>query len=83
MLIPCVCAIVYVFSNYGCTKFWPKHQALIKVLIDFSFSQLPIVFVPVFDNFDGILYMGHSCKIGNMRCPGTLKNQNPQFEEKK
>ena len=27
--------------------------------------------------------MGHSCKIGNMRCPGTLKNQNPQFEEKK
>ena len=26
---------------------------------------------------------GHSCKIGNMRCPGTLKNQNPQFEEKK
>ena len=28
-------------------------------------------------------YMGHSCKIGNMRCPGTLKNQNPQFEEKK
>ena len=25
---------------------------------------------------------GHSCKIGNMRCPGTLKNQNPQFEEK-
>ena len=26
--------------------------------------------------------MGHSCKIGNMRCPGTLKNQNPQFEEK-
>ena len=28
-------------------------------------------------------YLGHSCKIGNMRCPGTLKNQNPQFEEKK
>ena len=27
-------------------------------------------------------YKGHSCKIGNMRCPGTLKNQNPQFEEK-
>ena len=27
--------------------------------------------------------LGHSCKIGNMRCPGTLKNQNPQFEEKK
>ena len=57
MLIPCVCAIVYVFSNYGCTKFWPKHQALIKVLIDFSFSQLPIAFVPVFDNFDGVLYI--------------------------
>ena len=32
--------------------------------------------------FDCLL-MGHSCKIGNMRCPGTLKNQNPQFEEKK
>ena len=29
------------------------------------------------------LHPGHSCKIGNMRCPGTLKNQNPQFEEKK
>ena len=29
-----------------------------------------------------MLYMGHSCKIGNMRCPGTLKNQNPQFEGK-
>ena len=28
-------------------------------------------------------FKGHSCKIGNMRCPGTLKNQNPQFEEKK
>ena len=28
-------------------------------------------------------HKGHSCKIGNMRCPGTLKNQNPQFEEKK
>ena len=27
--------------------------------------------------------LGHSCKMGNMRCPGTLKNQNPQFEEKK
>ena len=27
--------------------------------------------------------LGHSCKIGNMRCPGTLKNKNPQFEEKK
>ena len=27
-------------------------------------------------------HLGHSCKIGNMRCPGTLKNQNPQFEEK-
>jgi hypothetical protein len=27
--------------------------------------------------------MGHSCKIGNMRSPGTLKNQNPQFEEEK
>ena len=27
--------------------------------------------------------LGHPCKIGNMRCPGTLKNQNPQFEEKK
>ena len=27
--------------------------------------------------------VGHSCKIGNMRCPGTLKNQNPQFEGKK
>ena len=26
---------------------------------------------------------GHSWKIGNIRCPGTLKNQNPQFEEKK
>ena len=26
--------------------------------------------------------MGPPCKIGNMRCPGTLKNQNPQFEEK-
>ena len=30
-----------------------------------------------------IKQVGHSCKIGNMRCPGTLKNQNPQFEEKK
>ena len=30
-----------------------------------------------------IQLLGHSCKIGNMRCPGTLKNQNPQFEEKK
>ena len=30
-----------------------------------------------------MVMMGHSCKIGNMRCPGTLKNQNPQFEEKK
>ena len=29
------------------------------------------------------IIVGHSCKIGNMRCPGTLKNQNPQFEEKK
>ena len=28
------------------------------------------------------MLVGHSCKIGNMRCPGTLKNQNPQFEEK-
>ena len=27
-----------------------------------------------------IVLVGHSCKIGNMRCPGTLKNQNPQFE---
>ena len=24
---------------------------------------------------------GHSCKIGNMRPPGTLENQNPQFEK--
>ena len=30
-----------------------------------------------------LIHTGHSCKIGNMRCPGTLKNQNPQFEEKK
>ena len=22
----------------------------------------------------------YSCKIGNMRCPGTLKNKNPRFE---
>ena len=29
------------------------------------------------------IVLGPSCKIGNMRCPGTLKNQNPQFEEKK
>ena len=28
------------------------------------------------------LMLGHSCKIGNMRCPGTLNNQNPQFGEK-
>ena len=27
-----------------------------------------------------VMVEGHSCKIGNMRCPGTLKNQNPQFE---
>ena len=26
-------------------------------------------------------YMGHSCKIGNMRPPGTLENPNPQFEQ--
>ena len=32
---------------------------------------------------DLVQYGGHSCKIGNMRCTGTLKNQNPQFEEKK
>ena len=26
------------------------------------------------------VHVGHSCKIGNMRPPGTLENQNPQFE---
>ena len=26
-------------------------------------------------------HLGHSCKIGNMRPPGTLENQNPQFEK--
>ena len=30
-----------------------------------------------------VLLLGHSCKIGNMRFPGTLKNQNPHFQEKK
>ena len=25
--------------------------------------------------------MGHSCKIGNMRHPGTVKNQNPHLEK--
>ena len=34
-------------------------------------------------DFEQCYMEGHSCKIGNMRCPGTLKNQNPQFEEKK
>ena len=30
-----------------------------------------------------IIEEGHFCKNGNMRCPGTLKNQKSQFEEKK
>ena len=37
---------------------------------------------PTLVRVQSTMHMGHSCKIGNMRCPGTLKNQNPQFEEK-
>ena len=44
--------------------------------------MIMMMFLP--DDYASIqLFMGDSCKIGNMRCPGTLKNQNPQFEEKK
>ena len=49
----------------------------------FAYSHiLDILYILHFLHILHIL-QGHSCKIGNMRCPGTLKNQNPQFEEKK
>ena len=44
---------------------------------------LLFVLFMIFFGYPSIVqYQGHPCKIGNMRCPGTLKNQNPQFEEK-
>ena len=31
--------------------------------------------------FSSFQQLGHSCKIGNMRHPGTVKNQNPHLEK--
>ena len=43
-----------------------------------------VMFLKNLDDQSAVVYnmpVGHSCKIGNMRPPGTLENQNPQFEK--
>ena len=47
----------------------------------FAYSHiLDILYILHFLHILHIL-QGHSCKIGNMRCPGTLENQNPQYDK--
>ena len=57
------------------------HSLTICVKHKIQYSSAKEVFVVVNTSHSPFDLKGHSCKIGNMRHPGTLKNQNPQFEK--